>query len=302
MNRIAILEENYKTFTNTSKDIGSKIAAGVSMLQLSDANSSVAEAVMQIEALTHKGEGPSFISKLPLLGKYLVKAKRNLDHESLKSAKVVDVVDRLFNSLNDKKEDIMKVMYTLFELKEQLASEVNTMIEQEAEAKDLATSDETSNFEKSKAKNLLVQVSQSIIKCKDRIGIIDATCKSAEASTMAISSLLPALQGELITEMAIQGGLQELKEFKAIFDNTMRVVTDLTKENNASMVKVLEDVIDLSVTRPSDIALLESNATSREATQAKLHKKLEDARRQQDSNISTLITLRSNQKTLGYCE
>jgi len=300
MNDITTLEQSYSNFTSTSRDIGNKIASSVSMLQLNGTNQSVAEAVIQIEALTNKKESGGVLRNLPMVGKYFKRAEMSMNEQTLKTGKVVDVVDRLFNSLSSKKDNIMEVMETLFNLKEQLSVEVTTMVGHEAEAKAITVSSYASAFEKAKARNLLVQVSQSIIKCKDRVGIIDTTCKSAEATTMAISSLLPALHGELVTEMAIQGGLQELKEFKIIFDSTMEIVNSLNKENSASMVSVLEDVIDLAVTRPTDLALLTENATNRIKTQERLQKKMEAAKLGQEADIIKISELRSEQKVLSF--
>lgn len=294
MNEISVLEKNYAEFTNTSKTIGSKIAESVSMLQLDSVNDSVAEAVLQMESMVSKS--PSKFAQIPLIGKYLTKAKDNYKEQELKSSKMVDVVERLFASLTTKKDNMMNVMETLFSLKELLIKEVTFMIEQESLAKTISV--EGQGIDSSKAKNLLVQVSQSIIKSRDRIGIIDATCKSAEATTVAVSQLLPALQGELITEMAIQGGLQELKDFKEIFDSTLEIVNNLSEENNSSMLKVLEDVIDLSVTRPMDIARLENTASQRAQVQGRLKQKLEKARQEQDKNILSLSNMRVTQHVL----
>jgi len=291
---ITTLEQNYANFTNTSKTLGSQLAESVNMLQLDSVNSAVAEAVLQMESMVSKS--PSKMASIPFIGKYLSKAKTDLAEKEIKSSKMVDVVDRLFTSLSTKKDNMMNVMETLFNIKELLVKEVAFMIEQESLAREISM--EGKGIEVTKAKNLLVQVSQSIVKSRDRISVIDTTCKAAEATTMAVSQLLPSLQGELITEMAIQGGLQELKDFKTIFDNTLEIVNNLSQENNSSMIKVLEDVVDLSVTRPTDIARLEETAMSRNAVQERLKKKLMAAQVQQDKDIKTLTEIRSEQQLL----
>ena len=291
---ISVLEKNYEDFTQKSKTIGKKIATTVSMLQLDSVNESVATAVLQMEGMVSKK--PSRFESIPLIGKLMVKAKDNIEHQTLKNASMVEVVDRLFSSLTEKKDNMMQVMETLFGLKELLIEDVKFMIDQESLAKNIAI--EGVGIETTKAKNLLVQVSQSIIKSRDRIGIIDATCKSAEASTIAVSQLLPALQGELITEMAIQAGLQELKDFKEIFDNTLSVVNELSQENNSSMIKVLEDVVDLTVVRSTDIVRLENNANARNKTQSDLMAKMTKARADQEKEIETLGRIRQTQQVL----
>lgn len=291
---ITTLEQNYANFTNTSKTLGSQLADSVNMLQLDSVNSAVAEAVLQMEGMVSKS--PSKMASIPFIGKYLAKTKTDLAEKEIKSSKMVDVVDRLFTSLSTKKDNMMNVMETLFNIKELLITEVAFMIDQEALAREISL--DGKGIEVTKAKNLLVQVSQSIVKSRDRISVIDTTCKAAEATTMAVSQLLPALQGELITEMAIQGGLQELKDFKTVFDNTLEIVNNLSEENNSSMIKVLEDVVDLSVTRPTDIARLEETAMSRNAVQSRLKKKLMAAQVQQDKDIKTLTEIRSEQQLL----
>lgn len=289
------LEQDYQTFAISSRDIGKSIAKSVSMLQLDNVNENVASAVVQIEQLTNKTE-TSALAKLPFFGKFITRAKASADEETLRTGKMVEVVDRLFTSLNDKKDNIVSVMGTLFDLKGQLANEVDIMVEKEGQAQEIAHS--TDDFEALKARNLLVQVQQSIIKAKDRVQIIDATVRSAEASTLAISSLLPSLQGELITEMAIQAGLQELKEFKQIFDTTISVVEDLNTTNNSTMKSVMLDVVDLAISRPTDIVRLENLNQDRMKFKNQLQEKMNKAKKEQAKGLEVLAAVRSTQPVL----
>lgn len=284
------LEKDYQTFAASSRDIGKNIANSVSMLQLDNVNESVADAVVQIESLTNK---TGTLRKLPFLGRFIIKAQDTMKEEQLRTGKMVEVVDRLFSSLNDKKDNIVSVMGTLFDLKEQLADEVTTMVTKEGQAQEIAV--EGKGVDALKARNLLVQVQQSIIKAKDRVQIIDATVRSAEASTIAISSLLPTLQGELITEMAIQSGLQELKEFKQIFDTTIQVVEDLNVTNNRNMKEVMLDVVDLAISRPNDIARLENLNADRVKFKDQLQDKMDKAKREQEKGLNVLSEVRSKQ-------
>lgn len=289
------LEKDYQDFATSSRDIGKNIASSVSMMQLDNVNESVAQAVVQIEQLTNKSEAPSALAKLPFFGKYITKASETIKEEQLRTGQMVEVVDRLFASLNAKKDNIVSVMSTLFELKEQLADEVGVMIEKETIAQEISQSN---NIDGLKARNLLVQVKQSIIKATDRVQIIDATVRSAEASTMAISSLLPTLQGELITEMAIQSGLQELKEFKQIFDLTLKTVEELNATNNSSMKTVMLDVVDLAISRPMDVARLENLNTDRMKFRDQLQTKMDTAKKEQARGLEVLTNVRANQPVL----
>jgi hypothetical protein len=290
------LEQDYQNFAANSRDIGKGIASSVSMLQLDNVNESVASAVVQIESLTNKSEGGSALAKLPFFGKWVTKAKDSVKEEQLRSGQMIEVVDRLFNSLNTKKDNIVSVMTTLFELKEQLSNEVEIMVSKEAEAIEISNTDTGINA--LKARNLLVQVQQSIVKAKDRVQIINATVQSAQASTIAISSLLPTLQGELITEMAIQSGLQELKEFKQIFDTTIGVVEELNATNNSTMKTVMLDVVDLAISRPNDIAKLENLNSERVKFKGQLQAKMDNAKKEQEKGLLVLAEVRTGQQSL----
>jgi len=290
------LEQDYQTFAKSSLTIGRSIANSVSMLQLDNVNESVAAAVLQIEALTNKSIPESNLSRLPFFGKFIAKAKESNEQETLRSGKMVDVVDRLFASLTQKKDNIVSVMTTLFELKVQLEEELTEMVKKEATALEISADSGISGL---KARNLLVQVQQSIIKANDRVQIIDATVQSAEASTVAISSLLPSLQGELITEMALQAGLQELKEFKQIFDTTIEVVENLNTANNTSMKSVMLDVVDLAVSRPTDLVRLQKLNDDRTAFRNKLQDKMQAAKEEQLTSLTVLGDVRAGQLKLG---
>jgi hypothetical protein len=292
---ITELEKDYQAFASSSLDIGNKITKSVSMMQLDDVNESVANAVVQIEQLVNKGDKPSALAKLPFFGKYIVKASESVKEEKLRTGQMVETVDRLFGSLNDKKDNIVSVMTTLFDLKEQLASEVETMIEKEGMAKEIALEDGIDGL---KARNLLVQVQQTIIKATDRVGIIAATVMSAEASTTAISQLLPSLQGELITEMAIQAGLQELKEFKQIYDLTISTVEDLNATNNSTMKTVMLEVVDLAISTPTDIARLENLNSDRIKFKDQLQAKMDLKKAEQVQGLKVLANVRATQPVL----
>lgn len=295
MKPVIELENQYQDFSANTRDIGKSISQSISMLQLDSVQETIADAVVQIEKITNKTSQPSALSKLPFLGKYLAKAKEDVKAENLKSGNMVEVVDRLFTALEAKKENIVSVSETLFSLKEKLINEVQGLEEQEFQVLEII--EKGSGSEVFKANNLLVQVQPTLISAKDRISVIDATIKSAQVSAIKISSMLPALQGGLITEMSIQAGLQELNDFKEIFDATVNVVEELNRTNNETMNKTLLDVVDLAVANPTKnaVARIESLNNDRAALQAKIKEKMDKAVKEQQKTLKTLAEVRTAQ-------
>lgn len=290
LQNIQDLEASYKASTIASRDQGNKISESISMLQLSEVDGAIATAIATIEGMTRKGQGKSsFFAKIPLLGGMIQKAADNLDEQQIRSGKMVEVVNRLFTSLDDKQKNISSVMSTLYDLREKMLQEQEHLLEQDAAGTVLAQEDGMTGF---KAKNVLVQVKHSLTKQHDRIQIIETTIQAAQASSLQICAMLPSLQGELVSEMAIQAGLQELKEYKQIFDTTVDLVADINQRNNESMKAVLLDVVDLAVNTKSDIARLEATANSREKFQQELKNKMQKAVATRDKQLEKLTEIR----------
>lgn len=296
MTSITQLEQQFEVFTADQRDLGKSISTSISMLQLDQVQEAIASAVVEIEKVTNKSEKASIFQKIPLLGKFISAAKESSAEEQLREGNMVEVVDRLFNSLSAKKDNIVSVANTLFDLKEKLQTQVIGLTSQEEEVKQIAYVEKESR-DTFQAKNLLVQISPTIQKAVDRIDVIDVTIKSAQVSASKISALLPSLHGDLITELAIQAGLQELKDFKQIFDATVDVVEELSATNNTTMNEVLLDVADLAVNKPTTKALarIESTNAARIKLSGEIRAKMKEAVIQRDVALETISEARQAQ-------
>lgn len=292
---IQALETQYEQVSATTRDLGKGIAKSVSMLQLDGVQETIANAVIQIESVTNKSTSSKY-AKVPFIGKFLASATEEVKNQELKTGEMVVVVERLFAALEGKKKNIVAVADTLFDLKEKLINEVSGLVEQETVVQEFLETGENSS-DTFKAKNLLVQIQPTIIQSKDRIQIIDATIRSAEVCSMKISSMLPALEGNLITEMSIQAGLQELRDFKGVFDATVEVVEQLSHDNNKTMNSVLLDVVDLAVANPSSKQLmrLENSNAERAKLSSDIKTKLAKAVETREKAMVTLANTRESQ-------
>ena len=291
---IAQLEQQYEDFSANARDIGKGIANSVSMMQLDAVQESIASAVIEIEAVTNKTNKKSFFEAIPGLGKFIASAKKDKDAEDLRTGNMIEVVDRLFNSLKAKKDNIETVASSLFDLKEKLIDQIASLEVQENEVKLIAYEDGRDSF---KAKNLLVQITPTLSKAIDRVDVIEVTIKSAQVSAQKISAMLPALHGDLITEMSIQAGLQELKDFKQVFDATVDVIEELSATNNQTMGEVLRDVADLAVNRPTDKALarIENTNSQRIKLAEDIRNKMSLAVKQRDKSLIIMTEARQAQ-------
>lgn len=293
---IAQLEQQYEDFSANARDIGKGIANSVSMMQLDAVQESIASAVVDIEAVINKSDKKSFFESIPGLGRFVTKVKADANEEELRSGNMVEVVDRLFNSLNAKKKNIETVAGSLYDLKERLIEQISALEVQEEEVKLLAYEDSADSF---KAKNLLVQITPTLSKAIDRVDVISITIKSAQVSAQKISAMLPALHGDLITEMSIQAGLQELKEFKQVFEATVDVVEELSATNNTTMGEVLRDVADLAVNKPTAKALarIENTNSQRAKLAQDIKLKMDLAVKEQNTALEVMSVARQEQQS-----
>ena len=293
---IAQLEQQYEDFSANARDIGRGIADSVSMMQLDAVQESIASAVVEIESVTNKTDKKSFFENIPGLGRFITKVKEDANEEELRNGNMVEVVDRLFNSLNAKKKNIETVAGSLYDLKERLIDQIESLESQEQAVQLIAYEDTADSF---KAKNLLVQITPTLSKAIDRVDVISITIKSAQVSAQKISAMLPSLHGDLITEMSIQAGLQELKDFKQVFDATVDVVEELSATNNKTMGEVLRDVADLAVNKPTAKALarIENTNADRAKLAQDIKEKMSLAVKQQDKALQVMSVARQAQQS-----
>ena len=282
------LESSFEEFTKVSRDEGKAISKNISMLQLDTVRDSIAESIMTIEGMVNREDKVGILGKFGIT-KWISKGKAKLDEESMKNGKMTETIDRLFKSMSDKQDNIMKVMESLYQIKEKLQNEMHIILRQQQEAAPLAQED---SFVGMKARNILVQLQKTVLKTKERIETIDATLKAAEASSMQISAMMPALQGELVTELSIQAGLQELKEYKETFDATMNMIEEINSINQETVGNVLSAVVELSIsTGGTEVARIEKNQEMRNNLRTKLAKTLEERRQEQEQAIERLKVL-----------
>lgn len=294
---IAELETNVNSFFSSSNEISNRINESISMLQLDSVQESIAESVVQIEQLSNKPE-KSFAAKIPFLGKYWEKAAEKTAEENLKSGGMTETVDRLFGALSSKRENILSVMENLFQLKEQLEVEVGTLGEQHEIAEYISANG--SGMEQVKARNLLVQIKEASVKTRDRVQILGATIQAAEASTVRISAMLPQLQSDLVTELGIQAGLQELKEFKQVFDATVDVVKEVQGENHTGVQDVMLDLVDLAVNQGTSVAQLENFEKQRQDFSEKIKTKMDKAYAEQTKSLQKLTDIQASGNMLTF--
>lgn len=300
MKTITEYQSAYASSVSKSKEIGKELASSISMLQLDVVKETLATSVVEIESLSNKSTSKSVLEKLPGMGRWFTKAKEKLRDEQLQNGSMSSAVDRLFKALNEKKQNIEDIAETMFRLKKKLAEECSAMEALELDMEKSIDIEELKEADVLRAKGLLTQIKPNIIKAKDRQGVITATIASAEQCALQISAMLPMLESEMITELTIQGGLQELKEFKSIYDSTVEIIEDINEQNEVAVKEVLLDVVDMAIVAPTSKALaqLESRNKSRLELQDKLNKKLEQAKINQDSSLKKFNEIRANQNLL----
>jgi hypothetical protein len=292
MSKIDQLQEQFQAVHSESLAIGKQYAESIDMLSLGEVKETIAKSIVEMESLVNRKT--SFLERLPWAGKHLAKARDSAKTQSLQSGSMVETVDRLFNTLSKKNDNVMQVMQRIFKIREHVKNYVKVLSVQEAEIENyLDTAGDT--FEAQRAKNLLVQVKPSIVKARDRMAVMTGTLNSAAVATQTISGMLPSLQGELQTELAINASMNELKEFKDIFDATLDLVEELNYSNNKQIQETLLEVNQLSIQSPRNLKRLEQNQIERQQMNAKLEAQTIQAKQEQDKSLARLSELQKSQ-------
>ena len=286
------LQAQFQQVHSDSLDVGRQLAESIDMLSVGDVKETIANSIVEMEALTNRKS--SFIEKLPWAGKYLAKARDTAKTEMLQTGKMVDTVDRLFLTLKNKNDNVMDVMKRIYSMREHTEQYIEVLLDQESGIEDfLAVCPD--NFDAQKARNLLVQVKPAIVKARDRLAVMTGTLNSASVASQAISSMLPQLQGELQTELAIKASMNELKEFKDIFDTTLEMVEELNHANNQQIQETVLDVGAMSISNPKNLKRLEQNQLDRQDMHRKLKKQTDEARKEQNLALERFSALQESQ-------
>lgn len=298
MSKIDQLQEQFQEVHKQSLAVGKELAESIDMLSIGEVRESIATAIVEMESLTQTKS--SILTRIPWAGKYVAKAKDAAKTEMLQSGKMVETVDRLFATLKKKNDNVMEVMERIYNIREHVTQYVNVLETQKVAAQDFLE-EEGDTFEAQKARNLLVQITPSIVKANDRLAVMTGTLNSAQVASQAISGMLPALQGELQTELAIKASMNELKEFKEIFDSTLELVDELNYANNKQIQDTVLEVNQLAIQNPRNLKRLEQNQIERDQMHKKLAEQTAQARSNQEKALIKLEQIHTNQQlTLGH--
>lgn len=295
------VEELQQQFTKVHQEslgVGRELAESIDMMSVGEVRETIAKSVVEMESLVNRES--SFLEKLPWAGKYLAKARDSAKTESAATGKMVEVVDRLFSTLKAKNDTVMNVMERIYQMRAHMLQYVDVLQKQEA-ALEKFLEDEGDTFEAQKARNLLVQVKPSIVKARDRLAVMTGTLNSASQASETISSMLPSLQGELQTELAIKASMNELREYKQLFDATIESVEELNYANNKQIQETVLEVGSMSISNPTNLARLAKNQEERQEMHRKLHANTVAAKEAQLKALDQLDQIQSKQTlSLSY--
>lgn len=296
---ITDLQNEFQTVHAESLAVGKQLAESIDMLSIGDVRETIAKSIVEMESMVNRKS--SLLEKLPWAGRYLAKARDAAKAENMQqNGSMVKTVDRLFKTLTKKNESVMDVMERLYGIRQHLTQYVSILREQESQVLAFLEK-EGDTFEAQKAKNLLVQIKPSIVKSIDRLEIMSGTLNSAQVASQAISGMLPSLQGELQTELAIKASMTELKEFKDLFENTLDLIEDLNYQNNKDVQETVLEVNQLAIQNPRNLKRLEAAQKERRMLHLELAKRNEEARENQAIALERLTNIQADQqKTLGY--
>lgn len=294
---ITKLETQYADLHSQSLDIGKQLASSIDMLSIGDTKELIAKSIVEMESLVNRKE--SMLERLPFMGKYFAKARDAAKEETIKSGNMVKTVERLFKTLKNKKDNMMEIMEEIYKIREFTKQYAEHLDKQKTEITEYldevrGTDDELS-MDATKAKNLLVQVSPSLIKARDNVATMNGILNTAQMAATKISAMLPALQGEMQTELAINAGLSELKEFKEVFDATSDLIHEVSYTNSQTLNSTILEVTELEVSDPKHIARLEEAQVARIKLNKELGQRRKLALENQNKTIDRLERITQNQ-------
>lgn len=294
---ITKLETQYADLHSQSLDIGKQLASSIDMLSIGDTKELIAKSIVEMESLVNRKE--SMLERLPFMGKYFAKARDAAKEETIKSGNMVKTVERLFKTLKNKKDNMMEIMEEIYKIREftkQYAEHLESQKEEITEYLDeIRGTDDELSMDATKAKNLLVQVSPSLIKARDNVATMNGILNTAQMAATKISAMLPALQGEMQTELAINAGLSELKEFKEVFDATSDLIHEVSYTNSQTLNSTILEVTELEVSDPKHIARLEEAQVARFKLNKELGQRRKLALENQNKTIDRLERITQNQ-------
>lgn len=298
MKSIDAIQLEFQQVQTESLAAGKLLAESIDMLSVGEVKETIAKSLVEMESLVSRES--SKLERFPILGKYLAKARDTAKVEMAQSGKMVETVERLFKTLKNKNDNVMDVMERIYNIREHVKQYIVILQAQEAVLEEFLESDNDS-FEAQKARNLLVQIKPSIIKSHDRLAVMAGTLNSAQVASQAISSMLPSLQGELQTELAINSAMNELHEFKEIFDATVNMVEELNHSNNVQVRATVLEVNQLAVQNPRNLERLKKNQEDRQQMHLELRKQTQEAQAKQIQALGDLSKLQESQAlSLGH--
>ena len=259
LDRILAIKQEFTTLQDEAFEQSSLLAEKIGMLELDETGEFVTNSVMQLQELAMGNKkidsglwGKTKGTLLALPGvKTLAGAvgaiKDEAEKQSITNGSVRDLAEKLFGSLESKKDTIESTtisIMTIEEAREINLVEMNKML---GAVNEIIDSPDTSPKELFQAKNMLIQVEEAIMQSQTKVDQVSTILEVAQASTYQITSLLPSIKSNFLDDMAINAGLQHLLQYKSMYDATVNLVNDIQETNADKINETMLDVVDITI-------------------------------------------------------
>ncbi len=303
--KIDDISSTFNGYMEQSSEISKQFTESVKVMDLDDTRVLLDQAFQSIDAFQKIPEPVTSKAKkwvgglLPAkLGDKLIESAGSDVSKNIENHSLNDIIDGLFSSLKDRHVKTEGNVKGLYAIKDKLQQCVVAVKDQQTELESYMSSDEISEYEMFRAKNLLVTIQKTSVKMNSKIEMATGIMNIAQTTTSQISSLLPQMQHDLIDTVNFSKALGDLMEYKSAFDETNNMIDTIGANNTDKAQKTMLELIDVIVSDASDMDDFEGMVKKKAEFERIAHEKMETARRKQDESLIKLKKIEENSSNM----
>lgn len=280
------LEELTNIYNSTKKSdtaASAKLTDGFTLKGMDEVKGMVASAMMQIEDLSNKGKEQTAIggitskalavvdSKNKWIGKWFGDKAEDLRHEAHAQSTISEIVTTLRTNIEAKREEVVNLIEDTASIRETMLSSISVY-------KDLSTKVDAIVSAATPNTRALFDAQQLATRTRSTIAVMETDIKSviepllagASISVQEIQGLLPTIENDLQSKLAIKAFQQQLQDLHEM----TKAVSDLSIEAGDKIRSSVNDTIynsfELLGESGVDVARLEKYAEEEKKHQKKV--------------------------------
>lgn len=303
--------KDLQTTYNSTKDEASKatsaLNAKATLNGMEDISKIVASAMKEIQTFTNSTKKPGVMSSMSSkavaiidpnnkwAGKWLESSKDGVSEETLKESTMEEIADKVINSINAQREEVVTYMEDVVGIRKKLTSNMGMYNNLLDKAKVLLPTITPDTRDELDTKGLINRLTKSVMQLDSMLSSnIAPLIGAASLAVQKIDEELPDIEHDLKYSGSFKIAQQKLADYigmaKAVKSMTEEAGDAIRKDIQDTTIESIQMVGDV-ITNPERLAKIQKEQQEHLTL---VHKTMEDTQKKIDENFNTVMGMHDN--------